>query len=575
MKNNISVKIKTAAAAAALILGAAVTANASYDVLVNNYPVKFNSDSGLPEAVGDTVYLPVRRLVESCGGSVGWANGCATVRLRGIETRLWDGQSFAHVNSEQMWLSYPIRISGGRMMISIEDTGAIGLYKDITQPYSGVYLHNKFYGEGDRFFNIVTTFSGDPHTSRAFSWEAQPQYNDMVIEYREKSSDTVMTQRAGYTEKAISFANNTIAGVSSKIYDAEYVSEMENMLFYKTELTGLKPGTAYIYRVGDIRSGEWSEYFEFTTEAEATDTFSVIGVTDPQGRTREEYTSYSRTLYAALTDAPEAAFVINMGDLTDNGNFDDWWKYFFDAANGIKERLPLMTAVGNHENRGDAVKYYNLRFYNPNNAVGLGADYAPTPGDERVRPIIENLDNTVYSFDYGNAHFAIINTGTDWSAARMRPLLERQRSWLMQDLGASEKDWKILLLHIGIYGAKMRENLCRELFESVADEYGADLVLEGHDHTYMRTYQMRGGNKVSDEMMYYKQGEGALYALIGSAAQKRYNSDELYPWMAVQRNIPKEAPSYTIMRFDTAKISVISKLTDGTVIDEFSILKKE
>lgn len=556
-----------------LLLASAHTAYASYDVSINNDPVKLDYNTGVAEAIGDTVYLPVRKLAEANGGSVGWSDGCTTVTAGENVTKLWGGQAFAHVNGTQVWLSHPIRIDDGHTMISIEDTSVIGLYKDITQPWSGVNLHRKFYGASDRFFNIVTTISGDPHTTRAFAWEAMPEYRDMVIEYGVRGSGVLWRGTAAYTESAVSFAYNTIAGVSQRIYNAEYVSEMENMLFYKAELTSLVPGTTYSYRVGDPVRGEWSEFFTFTTEAENTNEFSVIGVTDPQGRTRGEYSYYRKTLYTALSDDPNAAFVINMGDLTDNANYDDWWRYFFEAGIGIQERLPQITVVGNHENRGAGAKYYNLRFMNPKNGSGLASWYVSDGNDKRSWPIIQNLDNTVYSFDYGNAHFSVLNTGTDWSALEMRTMLEWQRDWLDSDLSSTDKEWKIVLVHIGVYLQKPRESLVKAIFEDTIDRHGVDLVLEGHDHTYMRTFQMRAGAAVSDERMYYKKGGGALYAILGSAALKRYNSDTPQPYAAVMRNIPDEEPSYTILSFDPAKISVISKLTDGSVIDEFSIWK--
>ena len=188
-------------------------------------------------------------------------------------------------------------------------------------------------------------------------------------------------------------------------------------------------------------------------------------------------------------------------------------------------------------------------------------------------PIIKNLDNTVYSFDYGNAHFAVVNTGTDWEPESMRQLLEMQRIWLECDLATTSKPWKILMTHIGVYVEKPRENLCREVFGKTIDKYGVDLVLEGHDHTYMRTWQMRGGERVNDELKNYKRGKGTIYSIIGSAAKKRYDSNEGHPWTAVIRSVPEETPSYTLLDFDKDRLSFTEKLTDGTVIDEFLIWK--
>ena len=426
-------------------------------------------------------------------------------------------------------------------------------------------------GDHDAFFDLVTTFSGDPHTSRAFAWEAEPVYTDMVIQYGTEGSEYIYQLKAKCEKYPVAYAKNDTPNVEQSIVDAETVRPERDMLFYRVSVKGLEPGKEYVYRIGDTEKNVWSGFYKFTTEPENTKRFSVIAVTDPQGRTPEEYEYYTKTLDNALLERPEAAFIINMGDFTDNGNYDDWWRYFFEASAGVKERLPLMTAIGNHENRGYGAKYYNLHFFNPENAAGLGRWYKPRENEEKALPIIKNLDNTVYSFDYGNAHFAVVNTGTDWEPESMRQLLEMQRIWLECDLATTNKQWKILMAHIGVYVEKPRENLCREVFGKTIDKYGVDLVLEGHDHIYMRTWQMKGGERMSDELKKYKRGKGTIYSIIGSAAQKRYESNEGHPWTAVLRSVPEKTPSYTLLDFDKDSLCFTEKLTDGTVIDEFKI----
>ena len=60
--------------------------------------------------------------------------------------------------------------------------------------------------------------------------------------------------------------------------DAAYVSSVS--------LTGLKPGTTYVYRVGD--GSKWSENMTFTTSQPSADTtrFFVIGDTQLSGNAR-------------------------------------------------------------------------------------------------------------------------------------------------------------------------------------------------------------------------------------------------------------------------------------------------
>ena len=230
----------------------------------------------------------------------------------------------------------------------------------------------------------------------------------MVLQYTKYGSDTITEIIPEYQKAPVSFANNIVYDVDTSIYDATEVSMMQNMLFYKTFIDNLEA-------------------------------FSFIGVTVSQGRTADEYDFYRDTLLSALNDDKATAFIVNMGDFADNSYFDDWWKYFFDASKGTCKGLPLMTCIGNHELRGYGGIYYNLRFNNPQNAVGLADGYVSKGNDEVAIPVIEHLDNTVYSFDYGNAHFAVLNSGTDWSADQMVPMMELQKEWLDNDLASSDK----------------------------------------------------------------------------------------------------------------------------------------
>lgn len=567
-------KVKTLAILMLIfVTSISVFANESFNIKLNNLVLEFDESTMYPAELDGSMFVPLRKLAESANAVVEWTGGFAVVNIRGSSIKIKNGDKKAIVNGEETELMLAPRIINGRTLVSLEDAvKLLGLYRDISEFDGGAALHQSFYKESDKFFNLVTTFCGDAKTSRAFSWEAQTDYDGMVLQYRKKGSEDVTEIKADCIKYPVSFVNNTVYDMDIKIYDAETVSDMQEMLFYKAKAENLEAGTAYLYRIGDKEKDEWSGYYEFTTEAENTDSFSVIAVTDPQGRVPGEYEYYKNTLQTALNDCPDAAFIINLGDFTDNANFDDWWKYFFDASVS-KESLPLMTAIGNHENRGDGAKYYNLRFYNPQNALGLGKAYVSDGNDGRALPIIENLDNTVYSFDYGNAHFAVLNTGTDWDNDQMLPLLKLQNDWLENDLKSTDKEWKIVLLHIGIYVQKVRGNHTKEIFGDLIDKYGVDLVLEGHDHTYMRTYQMYGGEPVNDKKQNYKKGKGTVYSIIGSAALKRYETTEEHPWTAVLAALPKETPSYTVVSFDSGKIDFITKLTDGTVIDEFVISK--
>lgn len=540
---------------------------------INNYVVDFKEDRNV--AVIDGVYyIPVRKVAELCHFDIDWNDGFAVISKEGTEYKIAADSDTVYKNGLEEKLSGKAYILNDRMLVSENDAKNIfGLYDDIDGHEDERAFHQIFKYDDAGFYALNTTFIGDPKTERGFAWEAELDYDDMILQYKKADeSDDMLIDVVPVCEKnAVAWANNkTYAEVPLSVYDAGnykadyyYATMSDYKLFYKAEIKDLLPGVSYSYRIGSRSKNDFSEFYTFTTEAEATDSFSIIGVTDPQGRTPEEYSYYTATLDKAFGECPDPAFVLNCGDFTDNAYYDDWWRYFFESSRGTCEETPLMTVIGNHEERGEGAQFYNYHFYNPQNAKGLGADFTPCEkSDKNAIACIKNIDNTVYSFDYGNAHFAVVNTGSDWGNAV--ELLDLQKEWLRNDLKNTDKKWKVLATHRGIYVEKIRNQAPKEAFLDIIDECGVDLVIEGHDHTYMRTHVMKG-DKVSET--------GTIYALIGSAALKRYDATDVHEWVEVIKPIPKDLPNYVVISFDNEKLSYTAKLIDGTEIDAFEIAK--
>ena len=547
--------------------------SAASQIRLNNYVIDFGEDQATEEIDGE-LFVPLRKIGELCHFEISWEDGFAIVKKAGDEYKLSvSSENVIKNGAEEVLYKKPV-ILKDRMLVSVNDAkNLFEIYDDIDQFDGEIALHQNFkYGDA-KYYDLVTTFIGDAKTQRGFSWEAELDYDDMILQYKKPDeADDKLVDFAPSCEKvAVAWANNkTYEEVPISVYDLgdysySYASMYDYRLFYKAELKDLEAGTEYVYRVGSKSHDDFSEFYTFKTEAEDEDSFSMIAVTDPQGRTIEEYAYYAKTLNTALEECKDPAFILNCGDFTDNAYYDDWWRYFFESSKGTCEGIPLVTAVGNHDVRGDSVKFYNYHFDNPQNAKGLSENFVPKEGTTiTMAACIKYLDNTVYSFDYGNAHFAVVNTGSDHGDAT--ELLSLQKEWLKNDLQNTDKKWKILVTHRGIYVEKVRKQTeaVKLAFLDIIDECGVDLVIEGHDHVYMRTNKMRGG-QVSED--------GIYYAIIGSAALKRYDTDEMHDWVSVIKPLPKELPNYVVISVDDSKISYTAKLTDGTEIDAFEIEK--
>jgi len=420
---------------------------------------------------------------------------------------------------------------------------------------SDVYILPANTFETDDVYNLVTTFVGDAGKERGFAWTAQPEFTDMVIQYAEKGSF---------------WSDENVA-------DAEY-TDYNGILYYKAEIDGLTPGKAYVYRIGDTADDVWSKTYTFTTEAENTDEFTFIGITDPQsGAWSGGYEYMKYTLDAAMKDAPETSFMVNLGDLTDDGREEGHWKNHFKALSGYGESLPYMAVMGNHETRGDAVtagKNFSLHFNNPDNGAGaLGDLTADDVSQDYSKGVVNNIAETVYSFEYGDAYFAVLNTGSDWSKADSYVMLEKQKEWLRNDMSASDKKWKIVMLHVGLYPAKAERWSSQAVLEDVLIECGVDLVLGGHDHIVSRTYAMNNGQIVSGEAFDTVQKDsGFVYTILGCSGTKRYEKVGTIPAYSATLNATNSTlPTYTLFNVNDNAIEVVTKQIDGALVDSFII----
>ena len=147
-----------------------------------------------------------------------------------------------------------------------------------------------------------------------------------------------------------------------------------------------------------------------------------------------------------------------------------------------------------------------------------------------------SLEGVYYSFDYGNAHIAVLNTND------MYPMSQAQRNWLVNDMTASDAMWKIVMMHRAAYSAGKNINkpdtmIMREVLIPLFDRCDIDLVFSGHDHMYMRTYQAKGDKAITDttfvtevfngeETKFAVDPEGTVYCLPSTAGTKRYNVNE-------------------------------------------------
>lgn len=325
---------------------------------------------------------------------------------------------------------------------------------------------------------VILTWSGDPRTTQAIQWRTSPKVSRGSVRFQKKSEASPLLKRRGRVREARARVE--------KIVD-QYTVNDPVIHHHTAVLTGLEPGTTYLYTVG--HGNFWSDTFEFTTAPAHTVPFSFIYMGDAQNGLDR----WGSLMQNAFRERPDAAFYIMAGDLVNRGAERDDWDSLFYNARGIYDRRQVVPAIGNHECQGGQPRLYLQFFDLPRNGPA---------GIEKER---------AYSFEYSNALFVILDSNLP---------AESQAVWLENELASSKATWKFVVYHHPAYSsAANRDNKkVREVWTPIFDKYHVDMALQGHDHAYLRTYPMRGLARANSP------AEGTVY-IVSVSGTKMYKQD--------------------------------------------------
>ena len=344
----------------------------------------------------------------------------------------------------------------------------------------------------DGFTRIAVTFYGDSTSQMGLSW---------------------------YTENKEDFGNDIQFALKDNLKKADVNYQVQSgvnhydkkSMYHQAEVSGLLEGKTYYFRVGDQKTDKWSDYGSFTTNNSKIDKFSFAAITDTQNEHLPDAYYAAATMEMALEQTKDAAFILHSGDFVDDGKDEPLWSAMMNASRKILMNNIIAPAVGNHEDDNNSFwQHFMLEKTNGHKTTGI-----------------------YYSFDYGNAHFAVLDTNKK-NEEKSSYIDDEQLKWLEDDLKKAKDSgakWIIVNMHKGTYtvgkhadndkfqgkeGARIR-------LGKVFEEYGVDLVIQGHDHIPSVTKPIKDG-KVSKN--------GVVYMNTGASGMKTYafkeNMDEEY-----------------------------------------------
>ena len=305
---------------------------------------------------------------------------------------------------------------------------------------------------------IVLTWAGDPATSQSVTWRTAVGVAGPVVQY------AVATRGPQFMRQ-----KDLIVTLPADTQELE--SDLGPAAYHSATMPDLEPSAVYVYRVGD--GTNWSEWGQFRTASAEAEPFTFVYFGDAQNEVKS---MWSRVVREAFRDAPKAAFALHAGDLINSPEADAEWGGWFYAGGWLNRTIPVVATPGNHE----YLLLPEMKMAGPGVSLDrqLSNHWRPTFAFPEHGP--EGLEETVYKFDYQGVRFVSLNSNEK---------LELQVPFLRDALENNPHRWSIITFHHPIYSSKAgRDNPgMRDLLQPVFDEFGVDLVLNGHDHTYART----------------------------------------------------------------------------------------
>ena len=195
-----------------------------------------------------------------------------------------------------------------------------------------------------------------------------------------------------------------------------------------------------------------------------------------------------------------------------------------------------------------------------------------------------------YSFDYQRIHFTILDTGGDKREGLFSTRSEAYK-FLAEDLRTSAENittqWRIVLLHRPVYASLNsgldQSVLIRDGMHPLLDRYNVDLVINGHVHSYERTYPImyNEGNSsrpiktLRGNVSAFDDPDGEIFLTVGGGGYSHSKWIGTKPsWVA---NWDDKNNGFMKLTFTTDGKSLSGyylKSSDGSSLDSFSIKKK-
>lgn len=382
------------------------------------------------------------------------------------------------------------------------------------------------------------------------------------------------------------------------------VSDGKKYRLYTAELSPLRLDTEYGYTV--VMNHHACARGNFRTRTKGESFRCVVLGDSGQG-------THSQLKIAQQISLQKPDFLLHLGDFAyGQGLISDTLQHAFPYYNPVEDPtikapslmrdIPFYLTFGNHDvcysrdlnKKPDglaAFYYFNLPLNGP-----LATRKPEVTGNPKA---VSDFKNTVgskfprmtnYSFDWGNAHFVILD-GNSYT----HPLDNARLAWLKNDLANSKAQWKLVSVHQPPFCSRDRyKQQGMRLLAKTFEDLGVDMVFSGHIHNYQRSKPLRftpdsvnhpgivhavKGKFVLDQNFDGKgvtKPNGVIYVLSGAGGGSLYDKEFTHrsaSWEPFTANYIADYHSFTVLDISGKTLSLKQINDTGQLLDQITVAK--
>lgn len=496
-------------------------------------------------------------------------DGIVTIQLE-TTAPCSSGKAYLGIYPRDAELKYPVYRASGK--VSFADANSITVaFKIGKLEVKKVDINGLRKRRGGRLaYRVVLCGDHDAVIDRTFAYYRTPtgEYRRAVAMEFEPLVDQVSAHRA-----VLSWQFDHPAACTLEIQPGDIIKKFAAPArTLEIPIEGLQSSTEYTYQIhweAEENAGvsfSSPEYTFRTAPAKGSrEPFRFVVFSDSRasyGGGDNAVEGVNRTVFKALLTRSylsKAAFVLVAGDLvsgttSDPQDLKNQFDSFKRIAAPIGARIPIYESVGNHDlvrrffegNRG--LNYAPLPVEQSTEALFAAEFVNPHNGPVQISAAYPPYDETVYSFDWGNVHVAVLNDNyfqkgsgdlvADLPGELQGTMRPEQLDWLDNDLQAARErgmEHLFVAAHEPAFptgghvkdamwwkGKKPAIVAMRNRFWKILCKYRVLAAFFGHEHNYSRT--------LIDAQVDPQFDQPVWQIITGAGGAPFYARDEDTPW---------------------------------------------